>query len=177
MPRLAISADHSHMFGREILEHKYPLLYGEIRDIIEGTEVRERIKISREKAKEGRPIWSGQAINPPLERRFRQQGWQKRREPMQQGTGAWINVDYCKEKVALEAQFGKYAFVLHDFYKFQFLFGKRIIDIGVEIVPSSHLQREMYTGPANFDSVQAHMLSHARNEPPMPIWLIGVDIK
>lgn len=167
------------MFGAEVLEHSYSNLKSEIEQVITTTYIPLPSKTSKEKTKAGQVVYSGRDFNAPLEMAFRERGWQKRRATYPEQARFFIDVDFCKEKVGLEIQFGKYAFVQHDFYKFLYLFALDVenqIDVGVEVVPSANLQRRMYTGPANFESIVAAMKSHPRNEPPMPLWILGIDI-
>ena len=180
MPRIIITDCYSHMFGGSVLADLYPDLRDEILDILRTTPIAPASKISREKTKIGRVVWSGNDFNDPLFAEFRRRGWENRRFYYPGQAQYYIDVDYCKGRVSVEVQFGKYSFVQHDFSKFRYLFelaeeDKRI-DVGVEIVPSANLQRQMYTGPANFESVVASMQAHSRNDPPLPIWLLGIDV-
>jgi len=77
----------------------------------------------------------------------------------------------------MEVQFGKYSFVAYDLTKLQDLFTLGTIDVGVEIIPAASLAAKMYTGVANFNSELARLQGRGRNQPPMPIWLIGVDVR
>lgn len=179
MAKILILDSYSHMFGAEVLEFKYPALRSEILAVLANTEVPRATKPSKEKTRVGELVYSGEDLNEPLARALRQLGWQQRRVYWPDQRRYFIDVDFVKERVGLEVQFGKYSFVLHDFYKFQYLFGlsdERQIDVGVEIVPSSNFQRRMYSGPAGFDSVVTAIRSHARNEPPIPLWIMGIDV-
>ena len=50
-------------------------------------------------------------------------------------TGAFKQIDCVKDKVLVEVQFGKYAFMFYDMAKFQYFFNENKADVGVEIVP------------------------------------------
>jgi len=93
----------------------------------------------------------------------------------------YIDVDFAKAQLAVEVQFGKYAFVQHDFAKFRYLFETSEpslrIDVGIEVIPSASLQKKMYSGPASFESVTTSLLAHARNDPAVPLWILAIDVK
>ncbi len=181
MPLITIVDSYSHMFGEAVLDRLHVDLKDEVVRILTTTPIAEQTKASREKTKVGRTVWSGKDFNDPLTGKFRQAGWQKRKVYYPDQARYFIDVDFCKRAVAVEVQFGKYAFVQHDFSKFRYLFEEpnqeNRIDAGIEIVPSALLQRKMYTGPANFESVVASLRAHARNDPAVPIWLIGIDVQ
>ncbi|MEX0787080.1 MAG: BglII/BstYI family type II restriction endonuclease [Dehalococcoidia bacterium] len=176
-----ITDTYSHMFGEAVLDSLHSSLKKEVEDIVTSTPIPQASKQSKEKTKAGRTVWSGKDFNRPLEASFRGQGWERRKIYFPEQTRYYIDVDFAKDGVAVEIQFGKYAFVQHDFSKFRYLFEegdeKRRINVGIEVVPSAALQKRMYTGPANFDSVVASLLAHARNDPAVPVWLLAIDVK
>lgn len=167
------------MFGEAVLDQLHSALKREVVDVLTTTPIGERTKPSAEKTKHGLLVWSGKDFNVPLGSAFRDRGWTKRKVFFPEQRRYFIDVDYCKDEVAVEIQFGKYAFVQHDFSKFRYLFeatGDGRIDVGVEVVPSATLQRQMYTGPANFESVVASLRAHARNDPAVPVWLLAIEV-
>lgn len=60
---------------------------------------------------------------------------------------SYNQTDFVKDRVAVEVQFGKYAFVAHDlFVKHLSFYVSEIIDVGIEILPMKELEREMSFG-------------------------------
>ena len=180
MPRLIVIDSYSHMFGEAVLDRLHPGLKAEVYKSLITTRIAKATKKSREKAKRGKIVWSGKNFNDPLGKELRSKGWTRRKVFYPNQERYYIDVDYAKGGVAVEAQFGKYAFVQHDFAKFRYLFEMKDaslrIDVGIEIVPSAALQKKMYSGVSNFDSVVASLQAHARNDPPVPIWLLAIDV-
>ena len=174
MPHLVITQEYSHMGGEEILAFKYPKLKAEIIQILTTTNIPPASKISREKTKRGQLVWSGKDFNKPLRKAFRLAGWKKKRANLKYGR--YIECDYCKRRVAIEVQFGKYSFVDTDFSKFEILHFKNKIDLCIEIVPTSQLLKTMCTGPADFIQVISRIQGKGRNTPAVPIWIIGVNV-
>ncbi len=181
MPSLYIVDAYSHMFGEAVLDQLHSGAKRELVQVLTTTPISAATKQSREKTKQGKVVWSGKDFNDPLTRAFRREHWEKRKVFFPDQSRYFIDIDFAKGKVALEIQFGKYAFVQHDFSKFRYLFEEQDddlrIDVGIEIVPSSALQRDMYTGPGNFESILASLQAHARNDPAVPIWLLAIDVR
>lgn len=180
MPNIKIVDSYSHMFAESVLDSSYPNIKAEVLSILTNTPIPAASKVSKERTKKGQVVWSGKDFNEPLERAFRRQGWEKRRFYYPGQSSYYIDVDFCKGHASVEIQFGKYSFVQHDFSKFRYLFEEadetKRIDVGIEVIPCAALQRRMYTGPANFESVVASMEAHARNDPPVPIWVLAIDV-
>lgn len=169
------------MFGEEVLDRIHSQLKEEVIQVLTTTTILAATKLSGEKTKVGKVVWSGKDFNDPLASQFRSRGWEKKRVAFPDQKRYGFEVDFVKGGVALEIQVGKYAFVQYDFSKFRYLFEQSDpslrIDVGIEVVPSGTLQRQMYTGPAGFESVIASLQAHARNDPGLPIWLVAIDVK
>jgi hypothetical protein len=169
MAKLYIASAHSHLFGEEVIRFRYPGIAGDI-DAMQEVEVTPPTP-SKEKTKIGKLVYRGENFNPLLKEHFRQRGW----EPQKLPYGG--EVDFSKERVAMEVQFGKYSFVAYDLTKLQDLFVLDLIDAGIEIMPAASLTAKMYTGVPNFNSEVSRLQARGRNQPPMPLWLIGVDVR
>ena len=59
---------------------------------------------------------------------------------------AYKQIDFVKDNVLIEVQFGKYAFMFYDMAKFQYFFNENKADVGVEIVPAHSLHKQMSSG-------------------------------
>ena len=60
---------------------------------------------------------------------------------------SYNQTDFVKDRVAVEVQFGKYAFVAHDlFVKHLSFYVSDVIDVGVEILPMKELEQDMSSG-------------------------------
>jgi len=92
-------------------------------------------------------------------------------EPIQ----TYNQTDFVKERVAVEVQFGKYAFVAHDlFVKHMSFFIADDIDVGIEIVPMKSLEREMSSGVPYYERDLFNLMRQGRGIPAVPIILVGV---
>ena len=92
-------------------------------------------------------------------------------EPIQ----SYNQTDFVKERVAVEVQFGKYAFVAHDlFVKHLAFYVSDIIDVGIEILPMKAMEREMSSGVPYYEGDLLNVLRQGRGVPAVPLWMIGV---
>ncbi len=83
--------------------------------------------------------------------------------------------DFVKERIAVEVQFGKYAFVAYDlFVKHMAFYVGDVIDVGVEILPMKELQQQMSSGVAYYEGELYNLIREGRGVPAVPLILIGV---
>lgn len=85
-------------------------------------------------------------------------------------------VDFVKDKVAVEVQFGKYFSVAYDLHvKHTFFFLRNDIDVGIEIIPTKAMCMKMDTGVAWFENEVANIIREGRSNPAVPIVMIGIE--
>ena len=88
---------------------------------------------------------------------------------------SYNQTDFVKDRVAVEIQFGKYAFVDHDlFVKHLSFYVSDIIDVGIEVLPMKELEREMSSGVPYYERDLLNVLRQGRGVPAVPLVLIGV---
>lgn len=84
--------------------------------------------------------------------------------------------DFVKEKVAVEVQFGKYSFVAFDlFVKHMLFYSGGVINLGIEILPTKLMQSQMSSGVAYYEGEVYNVMRHGRNNPPVPLLILGVE--
>jgi hypothetical protein len=80
-----------------------------------------------------------------------------------------------KERIAVEVQFGKYAFVAYDlFVKHMAFYIGNQIDVGIEILPMKSLTGEMSSGVAYYEGEVYNVIRQGRNTPAVPLVIIGI---
>lgn len=85
-------------------------------------------------------------------------------------------VDFVKDRVAVEVQFGKYFSVAYDLHvKHTFFFLRNDIDVGIEIVPTRAMCLKMDTGVAWYENELANVIREGRSNPTVPIIMIGIE--
>ncbi len=85
-------------------------------------------------------------------------------------------VDFVKERVAIEVQFGKYFSVAYDLHvKHTFFFLRNDIDVGIEIIPTKAMCLKMDSGVAWFENEVANVIREGRSNPTVPLVIIGIE--
>lgn len=83
--------------------------------------------------------------------------------------------DFVKDRIAIEVQFGKYAFVAFDlFVKHMAFYVGNQIDVGIEILPMKLLSEKMSSGVAYYERELYNVLRQGRGVPAVPLALLGV---
>ena len=88
---------------------------------------------------------------------------------------SYNQTDFVKERIAVEVQFGKYAFVAYDmFVKHMAFFIGNVIDVGIEILPMKEPQAQMSTGVPYYEGGLYDLLRQGRATPAVPLVVIGI---
>ncbi len=89
---------------------------------------------------------------------------------------SYNQTDFVKDRVAVEVQFGKYAFVAYDLFvkHLAFYVGDKI-DVGVEILPMKRMQQHMSSGPGYYEGELYNVIRNGRGVPAVPLVLIGIE--
>lgn len=201
---MRIAAQYSHLNGLEYMIVHHKDLWGEIQNAIAWVDAEAcKTKISREKTMRGRRLYSPIDLNQQFRSSFRELGWTERRntfwvtddEELMRGVYnrpeaeqkqaiqaagrepimSYNQTDFVKDRIAVEVQFGKYAFVAHDlFVKHLSFFVAGIIDVGIEILPMKSLEREMSSGVPYYERDLVNVLRQGRGVPAVPLIMLGV---
>jgi hypothetical protein len=174
--------EYSHLGGAEILQVRYPDQEREIYQAIASVKAR-RTKISDEKTKRGRELYSPSDMNQQFHQAFTIRGYLELRDtyvitiPNSDVAipGAFKQIDFVKGKVLVEVQFGKYAFMFYDMAKFQYFFNENKADVGIEIVPCHALHKQMSTGVSYGEQLVYDIERLKRHFPAVPVKVILVD--
>ena len=201
---MRIVGQYSHLNGLEFLLVHHPGLWKEIRQVITSVDAGEcRTKRSKEKTKIGKILYSPIEMNKKMQDGFETRGWTQRRQTLwvtvdekivRAGVSrdaddqkrlieeagftpiqTYNQTDFVKDRVAVEVQFGKYAFVAHDlFVKHMAFFVADVIDVGVEILPMKELESEMSSGVPYYERDLLNIIRQGRGVPAVPLVLIGI---
>ncbi len=200
-----IAASYSHLNGLEyLLVHKKEL-WDEIKDVISQIDAEAcRTKKSKEKRTLGQMFYSPVDMNKTFKGLLSKKGWKESRvaywvtkderlirktmtlsvdeqkEEIEAAGGEAIysynQTDFVKDRVAIEVQFGKYSFVAFDLFvkHLAFYIGDQI-DVGVEILPTKALQKEMSSGVAYYEGEVYNVVRQGRGVPAVPLVVIGIE--
>lgn len=202
---MRITETHSHLNGLEFLIVHKPMLWQEIQAVIAAVDAEQcRTKVSQEVRTLGKVLYSPIALNATFKRFLREKHWdesrvsywvtkderlirrtlslsaeEQKREIESAGETpifSYNQTDFVKERVAIEIQFGKYAFVAYDLFvkHLAFYIGDRI-DVGIEILPVKSLQSQMSSGVAYYEGEFYNVVRQGRGVPAVPLVLIGIE--
>lgn len=89
---------------------------------------------------------------------------------------SYKQTDFVKEKIAVEVQFGQYAFVAYDlFVKHMLFYSGGVIDLGIEILPTKKMQAQMSSGVPYYEGGVYNVMRQGRNSPPVPLLILGIE--
>jgi hypothetical protein len=195
---------YSHLNGYEFLKVHKPQLWDEIVQSIEAIDAETcKTKVSREKRTLDKLLYSPKAMNAAISAQFSHRDWREERtsywvtadaklirktlaltaaeqkaEIESAGEEAFLSynqTDFVKDRVAIEVQFGKYAFVAYDlFVKHMAFYVGDKIDVGVEVLPMKALQTQMSSGVGYYEGELYNLIREGRGVPAVPLVLIGV---
>jgi len=180
---MRIVYEYSHLGGAEILQIHYPKYLKEIYEAIKEVTAK-RIKVSKEKTMLGKDLFSPKDMNQQFRTAFKAKGYHELRDTYTitlpnsniSIAGAFKQIDFVKNKMLVEVQFGKYAFMFYDMAKFQYFFNENKADVGVEIVPCHSLQKQMSTGVSYGEQLVYDIERLKRHFPAVPVKLILIDV-
>lgn len=174
--------EYSHLGGAEIMKVRYPAWDAEVYETIASVTAR-KTKISQEKTKKGRALYSPIDMNVQFAEAFTIRGFHELRDTYTITVpnsdvaipGAFKQVDFVKGKLLVEVQFGKYAFMFYDLAKFQYFFNENKCDVGVEIVPCHALHHQMSSGVSYGEQLVYDIERLKRHFPAVPVKVILID--
>ena len=201
---MRVGAKYSHLNGEEYLIVHKPALWAEVKDVITGVDAAHcKTKVSKEKTMPGRMLYSPPDMNAAFKEGLGALGWEERRNTFwvthdegilrsiywrsadEQRTTiqeaglepimSYNQTDFVKDRVAVEVQFGKYAFVAHDlFVKHLSFYVSDMIDVGIEVLPMKAMEKEMSSGVPYYERDLLNVLRQGRGVPAVPLVLVGV---
>lgn len=202
---MKIAETYSHLNGLEFLLVHKPALWEELQAVIASIDAAAcRTKISKEKTMQGKKLFSPIAMNQAFKEKLGHLGWgesrvaywvtkdaklirrtltlppeEQKKEIAAGGETAiysYNQTDFVKDRVAVEVQFGKYAFVAYDLFvkHLAFFVGDRI-DVGIEILPMKSMQAQMSSGVAYYEGELYNVVRQGRGVPAVPLILVGVE--
>ena len=201
---MKIIETYSHLNGLEYMQVHLPQLWVEIINIINDINAEKcKTKISKEKTKTGKILYSPIDMNNEFKDRLVKLGWAESRtqyyvtadvklaretltldaskqKEIIEAAGktahfTYNQTDFVKNRVAIEIQFGKYSFVAYDLFvkHMAFYIGDKI-DVGIEILPMKSLTVQMSSGVAYYEGEVYNVVRQGRNTPAVPLVVVGI---
>jgi len=174
--------------GEKFIKTKHPKELREVQDAIKALDATLCLtKESKEKTKKGQVLFSPVDMNNYLKLFCHQKDWtikseegKKRKfvEPRHAfGKGRFREMDGIKDKVGLEIQFGKYAFMGYDIFSKMIIFKNLgYIECGIEIVPSNELVKFMSTGVSSFEQLLVDFEHRGESNIDIPVFVMSIGL-
>lgn len=188
---MMIAAQYPFKDGGTYIGGKYPHLLDEVRAVIRSIDAATHLtKISKEKTMVGRTLYDPKALNKTFKREFNRLGWDEVRIPCEYPTKYYANgyrprissgaafreMDFVKEKLGVEVQFGKYAFMVYNVAAKMTIFRNLgFIDAGLEIVPMKQFADRMSTGVSYFEQIAWDLEQRGVADIDVPVLIMGID--
>jgi len=188
---MMIAGRYSFNKGLDILQREYTELVEEIENIIGQINAAEyKTKKSKEKTMPGRMLYNPTELNRAFKALFLANDWtcprvkceyptefyQNGYQPKPLRRGAFREMDFVKERLGVEIQFGKYAFMVYNVCaKMTIFHNLDFIDAGIEIVPTKNFADEMSTGVSYFEQFVWDLEHRGVSDIDIPVLILGID--
>lgn len=196
-----IAGIYSFNAGQKVIEKRYPHLLKEIESVIAGVDASKcRTKKSKEITMRGQMLYSPPMLNKAFVAQFENKGdWEKHKVSCEypetfytkqhvpdqaaskRSQRPYREMDFVKEKLGVEVQFGKYSFMVYNVCAKMTIFSKLdVIDAGVEIVPVKAFtkrdgKRTMSTGVSYFEQFVWDLEHRGVSDIDIPVLIIGIQ--
>lgn len=138
----------------------------------------------------GKRLYHPDSLNRAFEREFKKRSWQTHNrihcdyptqyytpgyQPSTKSRGAFRDIDFVKNKVGTEVQFGKYSFMVYNVCAKMTIFHKMgLIDVGIEIVPVKDFVVEMSSGVSYFEQFVWDLDQRGVSNIDIPVLILGI---
>lgn len=202
---MKIANMYNHLNAREFLMVNKESQFEEINNCITSIDANRYLKISCDVTKLGQVFYSQGDLNAAIKDALYGVDWRERRiayyvtgdedvtreiiniydserqkkyleDRMVTYYSTFNQVDFQKDRIAVEVQFGKYFSVAYDLHvKHTFFYSRNDIDVGIEIIPTKAMEEHMDTGVPWFENEVTNVIREGRTNPPVPILIIGIE--
>ncbi len=189
---MRIGGIYSFNGGEEAVITRYPVELEEVHNVIRSVDANlYKTKTSLEKTMPGRTLFHPKSLNLAFQDAFAEQRWHTHRvycdyptnfytpdyAPKASVRGAFREMDFVKNRVGVEVQFGKYAFMVYNVCaKMTIFHNEGVIDVGIEIVPLKELAMEMSSGVSYFEQFVWDLEHRGVADIDIPVLILGVTV-
>ncbi|MGP5440345.1 BglII/BstYI family type II restriction endonuclease [Psychrobacter faecalis] len=191
---MKIVAEFDFNGGKALIEEKFSDELAELKRAISQVDASlYKTKESKEKTMLGKMLYSPVGINKALKELLVPMGWSNHKEicdyslygtyltgyvsPANGNKGAFRDMDFVKNKLGVEVQFGKYAFMVYNVCAKMTIFRNlEVIEAGIEIVPVKNLANNMSTGVSFFEQFAWDLSQRGVSNIDTPVLILGIDV-
>lgn len=176
--------------GKGFIEKNHRLLLQEVEFVVNKVDASKHLtKTSKEKTKPGKILYNPITMNREFRKEFYALDWETVRVKCDYPTGYYIDsyenkrsfrgafreMDYIKNKLGIEVQFGKYSFMVYNVAaKMTIFHNLGYINSGIEIVPVKELASNMSSGVSYFEQFVWDLESRGVSNIDIPVLVLGV---
>jgi hypothetical protein len=187
---LIIVAKYSFNGGEEAVTKKYPHLLAEIEAALALVNAEEhRTKESKESTMMGQMLYSPGELNKAIKTPLFSVGWRNRRVDFQYSCKYYMDnytpdpadragfrdMDFVKDRLGVEVQFGKYSFMVYNVAAKMTIFRNLdIIDAGIEVVPVKNFALQMSSGVSYFEQFVWDLEQRGVADIDVPVLILGI---
>ena len=188
---MIVAARYSFNHGSQVVAERYPSLLEEVEFVISEVIAEPcKVKVSEEKTMPGQVLYSPVELNKAFSSVFHALGWRKQRvscryspehyegdySPKAITRPGFREMDFIKDGLGVEVQFGKYSFMVYNVAAKMTIFRNLgHIDTGVEIVPVKRFAEEMSSGVSYFEQFVWDLDQRGVADIDVPVLILGVD--
>lgn len=188
---MIVAARYSFNGGAEAVAQNYPHLLAEVEAAIASVDAEQhRVKESKEKTMMGQMLYSPVSLNAAIKKHLFPNGWANKRveclysseyytehyaSTVTENVG-FRDMDFVKEKLGVEIQFGKYSFMVYNVAAKMTIFRNLgHIDTGVEVVPVKQFALQMSSGVSYFEQFTWDLEQRGVADIDVPVLILGID--
>jgi hypothetical protein len=188
--QMKIAGVYSFNGGQEAFEAEFVSELREVEQVIAAVDSEQcKTKTSREKTMPGKTLYSPRALNRAFRAGFEARNWRKYKvrcdypaefyapgyTPPVLSRGAFREMDFVKNRVGIEVQFGKYAFMVYNICaKMTIFHNMDVVDVGIEIVPLKIFAKDMSTGVSYFEQFVWDLEQRGIADIDIPVLILGM---
>lgn len=175
--------------GEAFIRKHFPHFLAELESVIQTIDAEScRTKVSAEKTMHGKTLYSPIALNDAFKSFLYPLGWKNVRErcdysqnyyvegyQRRDTRGAFRDMDFVKDGLGIEVQFGKYAFMVYNVCAKMTIFRNLgHIQAGIEVVPVKELSEQMSSGVSYFEQFTWDLDQRGVSDIDIPVMVIGI---
>lgn len=191
---MRIAGVYSFNHGKETIAQQHQAELEEVLQVIEMVDAeRCKTKVSKEKTMRDRVLYSPPALNEAFKAHFSASHWMNYKVIAEYSKEYYVpgyvppdrsgresvpfrDMDFVKNKLGVEVQFGKYSFMVYNVCAKMTIFAKLgVIDCGIEIVPVKAFAEEMSTGVSYFEQFVWDLEHRGVSDIDIPVLILGID--
>lgn len=191
---MRIAGVYSFNHGKEAITQQHRQELDEVLQVIDVVDAEQhKLKVSKEKTMRDRVLYSPPALNKAFKAEFHERGWINHKviaeyskeyyvpeysppKRTARDTAPFRDMDFVKNKLGVEVQFGKYSFMVYNVCAKMTIFAKMgVIDCGIEIVPVKGLVDGMSSGVSYFEQFVWDLEHRGVSDIDIPVLILGID--